>query len=141
MHTFISITFSILLAWGCSHYAKRRGRSPAMWFCAGAFFGIFALIALFILPIRKPGGKQAQVAPIAPMALKLATFSPEHAEKMWYYLNEQKERFGPMSLNALSKAWHEGLVQEQTFVWNEAMENWLHFKNVIHLPEDISTRS
>ncbi len=135
MQTFLSILFSLLLAWGCSRYAARKGRNPAMWFCAGAFFGIFALIALFIIPIKKPGRKQARIPALAPTAPPLTTLSPEHAEKMWYYLNEQKERFGPMSLNALSKAWHEGLVKEQTFVWNEAMENWLHFKSVMDIPE------
>lgn len=125
MQTFLSIVLGLVLGWGCGHYAKRRGRNPKTWFIAGLFFGVFALITLFILPIRKIKA----LSPPKPAPLK--AISPLHTEKLWYFLDEQKTQFGPMSLDALSRACHEGKVQGQTFVWNEAMENWQRFQEVI----------
>ncbi len=134
MQTFLSIAFSLVLAWGCAHYARRRGRNPTTWFIAGALFGIFALITLFILPVLKAADKKVVVElPSAPKAPALTIISPLHTEKLWYYLDEQKKQFGPMSFDALNKAWNEGAVRERTFVWNEAMENWQHLKDVIQL--------
>ena len=130
MQTFFSIVFGIVLGCGCSYYAKRRGRNPSTWFIAGLFFGIFALITLFILPIRKAEEKPViKGTPLPPPPF--TTVSPLHAEKLWYFLDEQKTQFGPMSLEALGKAWHEGKVQEQTYVWNETMDNWQRFQEVI----------
>lgn len=129
MQMMMSIAFSLLLAWSCGHYAKRRGRNPTTWFVAGAFFGILALIALFIFPVRKPNEKPIATQPIDKTPSLTAT-CPIQAQKLWYYLNDNKEQFGPMSFNALSKAWLDGSVQEQTFVWNEEMENWQPLKEV-----------
>ena len=125
MQMMMSIAFSLLMAWTCGNYAKRLGRNPRTWFAAGALFGIFALIALFLFPRRKAIAAQPVVK--APL---LTAACPIQAEKLWYYLNDQKEQFGPMSFNALGKAWLEGSVREQTFVWNEEMENWQPLKEV-----------
>jgi hypothetical protein len=132
MQTILSIALGLVLAWSCSHYAKQRGRNPVIWFFAGALFGILALITLFILPPRKAINKQVSDEPTAPKAPLLTTISPLHVDKIWYYLDQQKKQLGPMSFDALNKAWNEGVVGEQTFVWNEAMENWQYFKDVIH---------
>jgi hypothetical protein len=138
IQTFLSVTLSLILAWGCAHYAKQRGRNPTIWFITGALFGIFALIILFVIPARKMEGKTSKGGttkePTAPQPM-LAIISPLHTEKLWYYLDEQKNQFGPMSFHALNKAWNEGSVRDRTFVWNEAMENWQHFKDVIKLQE------
>ncbi len=132
MQTFLSIALSLVLAWICSHYARRRGRNPTTWFILGALFGIFALITLFILPVYKLQQNQISNAPMPQQRTpELAALFPLHAEKLWYYLDEQKQQFGPMSFSALNKAWNEGEVRELTFVWNEEMENWKHLKDVI----------
>jgi hypothetical protein len=129
MQTFLTILLSLVLAWGCSHFAKKRGRNPTNWFIAGLFFGIFALIVLFLMPIRKP---EAQVSPEAQLALPpLTILQPDHIGKLWYFIDEEKKQLGPMSFDALSKAWTEGKVREKTFVWNESMENWRQFQDVI----------
>lgn len=134
MQMIMSIVFSLLLAWTCGHYAKRRGRNPTTWFVAGAFFGIFALIALFFFPTRKSNTKPVSAEPIVKGPSLTAT-CPVQAQRLWYYLNDSKEQFGPMSFNALSKAWLDGSVREQTFVWNEEMENWQPLKEVITLQQ------
>lgn len=131
LQTFLSLTLSILLAFSCCHHAKRRGRHPGIWFILGALFGILALIVLFILPLPKARRNQKPDQPPLPKAPPLAAISPLHREKLWYYLDEEKNQFGPMSLHALGRAWDEKKIQERTFVWNEAMENWQHLKEVI----------
>lgn len=131
MQTFISILISLTLGWSCSHFAKQRGRNPLNWFIAGLFLGILALIVLFILPIRRcRKDSHSEVLPSQKIP-KLAVLSPSHEEKLWYFLDEQKSQIGPMSFDALSRAWTEGKVRENTYVWNESMDNWQHFQEVI----------
>jgi hypothetical protein len=131
MQTLLSILLTLILGWGCSYFAKQRGRNPLNWFIAGLFFGIFALIALFILPIRQKNEKQTLQTLPPSKNLQLTILTPSHAEKLWYFLDEQKTQFGPMSFDALSKAWNEGKVQEHTYVWNESMDKWQRFQEVI----------
>ncbi len=131
MQTFLSILLSLILGWGCSHLAKQRGRSPLNWFIAGLFFGIFALIVLFILPIRRRSEASHPELLPSQKTPKLALLSPSHEEKLWYFLDEQKSQIGPMSFDALSKAWIEGKIRENTYVWNESMDNWQQFQEVI----------
>ncbi len=130
MQTFFTLFLSLFLGWGCSQIALRRGRSPRNWFIAGVFFGVFALIVLFILPRRTV--KETVNAPQPQKSLPtLAILSSSHAEKLWYFLDDEKAQFGPMSFDALSRAWHEGKIKQSTYVWNEAMENWQPFQEVI----------
>jgi hypothetical protein len=128
MHTFLSIVLSLMLGWGCGQVARQRGRNPLHWMIAGALFGILALIALFLLPARK---RNPAPAPVQKAAPKLTILSPSHQEKLWYFLDEQSTQLGPMSFDALSKAWNEGKVNENTYVWNESMENWQKFQEVV----------
>lgn len=130
--TFLTIAMGFVFGWGCAHYAARRGRNPRLWFIAGALFGIFALITLFLFSALK-ARKQQPVRPTQPAQPKLSALSPTHADKLWYYLDSEKNQLGPMSFPALTRAWNEGSVREQTYVWNEEMENWQYFKEVIEV--------
>ena len=133
MQTFLTVVLSIFLGWGCSRIAKQRGRNPLNWFIGGIFFGVFAVITLFILPSLK--NKENNAALPLPIPPKLTALSPSHAEKLWYFLDDEKAQFGPMSLDALSEAWHKGKIKETTYVWNELMENWQPFREVIKSAE------
>ncbi len=118
--TVFSIVLSFLLACQCSRYAKRKGRDSSVWFMAGAFFGLFALLLLLLLPAKKA---PVPVAPPAPKEPFLA-LSDHHVDKFWYFLDENKKQYGPMSFTALKSAWNTGSIQSKTFVWNEEMEEW-----------------
>ena|SRR5690242_6877035 len=127
----LTIITNLLLAWVCAYYAMRRGYNPIIGFIAGIFFGVLALITLFILPNRK---SQSQT-PSASKVSSIQATCPIQAQKLWYYLNDKKEQFGPMSFNALSRAWVDGAIQEKTYVWNEEMENWQPLKEVASLQQ------
>ena len=136
MQIFLSILLSLLLAWSCSYHAKRRGRNPNIWFAAGALFGLFALVWLFILPVKKTARAAAPAQPIASSLPPLLPIALEHNEKLWYFLDEEKKQFGPMSLNALGQAWQEGKVKQETYVWNEMMQDWERFRAVIKIEQN-----
>lgn len=127
MQTFLIILCNFLWALGCGYYANKRGHNPTNWFVAGLLFGILALIVLFLLPARKKK-EMVQSEPILPI---LTILQPDHIGKLWYFIDEEKKQLGPMSFDALGKAWQEGKVREKTYVWNEAMENWREFQDVI----------
>lgn len=50
----------------CTNSARKRGRSAAFWGVLGLLFGLFALIALFLLPPVKSKVSAQQVAALAP---------------------------------------------------------------------------
>jgi hypothetical protein len=117
----------------CAHYAKKRGRHPFGWLLIGFLFPLPGLVILFILPKKTPKPLQKQeAAPPAPEPIALQP--PEGFHPFWYYLDPNNQQFGPMSFNALEKAWNEGMVTPNTYIWNEAMENWKAFGEVIPQP-------
>jgi len=127
MQYFYSLLLGLLNAFLCAHFAKKRGRNPLYWFIGGGLFGLFALGTLFLLPIRKIG-VPVQAAAAVPL---LQTVAPAHVDKLWYYLDQEKQQYGPMSLVALSKAWNDGKLHVHSLVWNEELENWKRFDEVI----------
>ena len=54
----IGAILALLICVACVYYtgriARRRGRSVRAWIWIGAFFGIFGLIAVWLLPDRSP---------------------------------------------------------------------------------------
>lgn len=131
MHYFYSILIGLFNAILCAHYAKKRGRSPLHWFIWGAFFGLIALATLFLLP------RQKVASPIVVLKQKtpvLEPVSPSQANILWYYLDCDKNQQGPMSLAALSKAFHLEEIQRQTYVWNEELDGWKYLESVFSLP-------
>lgn len=125
---FCTILMSMVLALGCSQLAKKRNRDPMIWFISGLIFGIFALIILLFMPMRRPPVAIHQKSPPPPL---LTLLQPDHVGKLWYFIDENKNQLGPMSFEALSRAWKEGKIRDKTYVWNEAMENWQPFQDII----------
>lgn len=127
MHYFYSILIGILCACICARYARKRGRNPVHWFVWGALFGLFALLALFLLPARKVA-KAPSIHPIPVPVLQ--ALAPTQADKLWYYLDGEKQQFGPMSFDGLNRAWRDGRIHVQSFVWNDELENWKRLEEV-----------
>jgi GYF domain 2 len=127
MHYFYSILIGLLSAFLCARYAKKRGRHPVHWFVWGALFGLFALLVLFLLPPKK----MAQAASTQPIPVPvLQVLDPMQACKLWYYLDGERQQYGPMSFDGLNRAWKDGKVHVQSFVWNDELENWKRLEEV-----------
>ena len=104
-----------LFVWGplSFNFAKKRGRNPIRWYTLGFFFG---LIGFSILMLLKPNKKQ-KAHPQEPV------IEPKPALSYWYYLDGEQQ-IGPMSSDALKKAFIEDKVKDSTYVWNEDLTDW-----------------
>ena len=131
MNYFYSLLLGFLNAFVCAHFAKKRGRNPYYWFISGALFGLLALGTLFLLPSRKKANAELKMA--LPQPPQLQALSPTQTSKFWYYLDQEKKQFGPMSFDGLARAWREGDLSAQNLVWNEELENWKPFDEVINI--------
>lgn len=98
--------------------AHKQGRNPLKWFAIGLLFGIVGLFAIFFIPRQKGGPSQEPVA--SPPLPEIG--GP--ADKFWYYLNSSHEQKGPISHNALTRAFRTKEIGENTYVWNEEMTEW-----------------
>lgn len=130
MHYFYSILLGLLNAFLCAHFAKKRGRNPVYWFIGGALFGLFALGTLFVLPVRRSMAAAPVASAAAPVPL-LQVIEPVLADRLWYYLDHERQQCGPMSFDALGKAWNEGKLHVHSLVWNDGLENWKRFEEVV----------
>lgn len=129
MYYFYSFLLSIFNACLCAHFAKKKGRNALLWFMGGAFFGLFALLALFFFPKQRTAA--LKTGALSAPAKLLKALSAEQASKFWYYLDEEKKQFGPMSFEALTKAWNEGKIEAHTLLWNEDLEGWKRLDEVV----------
>lgn len=55
-----------------------------------------------------------------------ALFSALPAREQWFYSDAGKS-YGPYSSGDLRELFQNGLIQESTYVWNEAFPDWIHF--------------
>lgn len=97
-----------------AYVAKKKGRNPYLWFSLGVFFGVLALIVMYLIS-SKSSKKSLIQKPAIP--------APILDSKLWYYLN-QDEQVGPISLNKLSNLLKEGKINLNTYVWNEELDAW-----------------
>ncbi len=147
MQQIIMIIICTIIGAICYRYSKQRGRNPYTWFAIGLLFGILGLIALFVMPpLNRPhntkNGKDPFIEPTTPTVINhhLETLDPSHSSKLWYYLDQENQQFGPMSIDALTKAWRDGKVHGATYVWNELMENWKRFEEVLKGPSPLNIK-
>lgn len=131
--TSIALLSGILFGSICFYLSKKRGRNPTAWFAIGLLCGVIGLLLLYLLPTKKPSPTLATTPPtrmaepeitLAPQGTTPPTASPPTPQKLWYYLDENNKRFGPMSFDALKRAWEEDLFDQDNYVWNEEMSDW-----------------
>ncbi|MDP1609003.1 MAG: DUF4339 domain-containing protein [Chlamydiales bacterium] len=116
----LSIALSVCVGTLSAYLAFRQGRNPYLWFCIGTFFGLIGVFALFIAPPkRKPQPTPPSTLPAIPEQVIIGP-----SDKFWYYLNEAHEQLGPMSFQALNRAWKQGTITIKTFVWHEQLSDW-----------------
>jgi len=131
----LTLVIAVLLASLTAYLAKGRGRSPALWFLIGMLFGIFALIALFLIPMVKPEGEKR--GPVTIVA-KPEAVDDAFSLKSWFYLDAQRAQVGPIQLHALQELWKNQAIMASTYVWCEGMENWKKIADLPDLAERLS---
>jgi hypothetical protein len=120
------IVLALLLGAITSLSAYLRGRSPVLWFFLGTFFGIFGLIALFIMPYKTK--KEEPIKKVTPLVQGGAKMPPElykDFEKWdWYYLDKEKQTQGPSCLSEMKKLFEEGVLSQDSWVWSSSLKEW-----------------
>lgn len=121
------ILFWLFFGLCASHFAKKRGRRPVIWFSVGLFLGIFGILLLFLLPKVE---KKPHSPPAKPLLLK-----PQQSDawlKMWYYLDPGHSQQGPFEFPDLIKTWKQKGISEASYIWGEGMQEW---KRLAELPD------
>ncbi len=142
MELFISLVTSLLMGSLTGYIAQKKGRDGTIWFVAGMLLGIFAVIALYVLPnLNKRGDEEEhktreegieEQSAIIDITTDEKGSAADLANKMWFYLGSKKEQYGPMAIKELKSSWTEHRVNAETYVWCEGLDNW---KKIKDLPE------
>jgi len=130
------ITISLFWGWITARFAQKKGLNPRNWYIAGV---LFCALAFIVLLFRRKKNLKIPDPVYKPELIPI--YLPQQ-ENLWYYLDETGQQFGPISLQALTRAWEDKKVQEESYVWNEGLEDWKKFKEVLQITTlKISKRS
>lgn len=121
------ITISLFWGWITARFAQKKGLNPRNWYIAGVLFCALAFIV--VLFQRKKSLK----VPGPVYKPKLIPTYPSQQGNLWYYLDKTGQQFGPISFQTLTRAWEDKKIQEESYVWNENLENWKKFKEVLQI--------
>lgn len=155
-HMLMSFILLLLIAGFTSYYASRKGRNPFIWFVIGTLLGIFAPLILMFLPTIKseadrvegeptmlvsrpdPSLHQEQVPPPPPTPEELKRQQEEN--KLWYYLDQNHQQEGPVSIVALRELWNTGRLELTSYVWADGMSQWEKVENLPDLKSALNKK-
>ncbi|PWU16321.1 MAG: hypothetical protein C5B45_00695 [Chlamydiae bacterium] len=122
------ITISLFWGWITARCAQKKGLNQRNWYIAGVLFCVLAFI--MVLFQRKKDLK------ILDPVVHKPQFIPIHLsqrENLWYYLNKTGQQLGPISFQDLTSVWENKKIQEESYVWNEDLEDWKRLKEVLQI--------
>lgn len=139
----IFILYNIIVAGITAYYANLRGKNPLLWFVIGMVTGVFALLILLLFqPVKKESEKDElptmTVLEPDPALKEASSHEPdelklqEGEDKLWYYLDQNHQQVGPVSVIALRELWNRGQLELNHYVWTAGMQQW---EKVNQLPE------
>ncbi len=116
----------LIVLWVCfgilsSKIARKKNRNIFYWFFLGLFFGLLGLIIIYFLKPLKDMNQNV-INQNQPLSLTDNNY--------WYYLDIDKNQIGPVSIKLLFDNYLEGKISDNTFVWNDTMQNWMKLKEV-----------
>lgn len=132
----LSFILLLIIAAFTAYYANRKGRNPLLWFIIGILLGIFApLILLFFSSVKsersddglptmtmsKPDPSLGNVSQGTPLSGEVKL---QEEDKLWYYLDQNHQQMGPVSIIALRELWNRGQLELNSYVWSDGMEQW-----------------
>lgn len=121
----VHLLIATIVGFLSAHIANRRGRNSYLWFGIGFLFGILGILAIFLIPSAKK--KQVPALPCA----EPQPYIDGPIDRFWYYLDTANRQQGPMSHNALTKAWKNGEIASSTLVWHEELAGWKELQGLI----------
>lgn len=148
-NVFITFVIIIVIAGLTSYYADRKGRNAMAWFVLGLLLGAIAPLILLFLPSLNGKDKELDSNQRGPSSMptsfpfdskethELPVIRPIFPEenKLWYYLDQNHNQYGPVSIIALKDLWKTGQLELNSYVWSEGMQNWEKVDNLPQLKE------
>lgn len=144
----LSFILLLLIASFTAYYANRKGRNPILWFIIGVLLGIFApLILLFFPTIKSESNNGLPTMTVSnpdpslqhlPPSPQLEIKRTEEEDKLWYYLDQNHQQMGPVSVIALRELWNRGQLELNSYVWTDGMEQWQKVENLSELKNILS---
>lgn len=146
----LSFILLLIIASFTAYYANRKGRNPLLWFIIGVLLGIFAPLILLFLSSVKPVDSDIPTMSVsnpdpsldqdqAPPQVNLQ--SSEEENKLWYYLDQNHQQIGPVSIIALRELWNRGQLEITSYVWSDGMEQWQKVDNLPDLKKSLNSHS
>lgn len=133
MNVTIAILIWLSIGYITARCAEKRGRNLIAWFVLGILFGLFALIAVFLLPPLTDESPLISVVKDGDEPKE--PFLDLHDD--WFYLDRENRQKGPVSFEDLAVAWDDGIITVDSYVWCESMEEWKKIKDVPDLLENL----
>lgn len=132
-----------------AYYASVKGKNPFLWFFITCLIGIFAPLTLFILTMfnnpTEESSDQPQMGVSPPPQPKNPSekdglnksvmnndLERKEEDLLWFYLTDDHQQFGPVSVIALRDLWNTGRLGLGNYVWSQGMREW---KKLEELPE------
>lgn len=150
---FIFIFLLLLIALFTAYYAHLKGKNPMIWFLLGILLGIFApmILLIFYSDSKKDESDQTPTMSVSnpdPSLQQLSTRpsseldakSLEAETKLWYYLDQDHQQMGPVSVVALRELWNRGQLELTNYVWSEGMEQWQKVDQLQNLKDLLNKR-
>jgi hypothetical protein len=148
----LSFILLLIIASFTAYYANKKGRNPLLWFIIGILLGIFApLILLFLSSVKNEaannGAPTMTISNPDPSLLNLPQTPTqeevkinEEETKLWYYLDQNHQQMGPVSIIALRELWNRGQLELNSYVWSDGMEQWQKVDNLVELKEALNKK-
>jgi hypothetical protein len=121
------ITVSLFWGWITARLAQKKGLNQRNWYIAGTLFCVLAFIVLLFQHKKNPKNPNTALKPL------LTPIDLSQQQNFWYYFNEKGQQFGPINFQNLTKAWEDKKIQEGFYVWNESLNDWKRFKEVLQI--------
>jgi hypothetical protein len=123
--------FIIVIGWiffgiVCSKIASIKNRNARYWFILGLFFGLVGLIIIYFL---NPLKKKNIYSPNVINQISVSKSLPND-NNYWYYLDNNKNQIGPVSVKKIFDNYFEGKISDTTYVWNDTMKDWSLLKDL-----------
>lgn len=148
----LSFILLLIIASATAYYANRKGRNPLLWFIIGVLLGIFApLVLLFLSSVKTEQNKEGQAIMTEPnQAVSLQNVPPKPIQEtvkeinvesqLWYYLDQNHEQMGPVSVIALKELWNRGELELMSYVWADGMDQWQRIDTLPLLKDVLNKR-